>query len=594
MKRSLFFKIFFSYLVVIAFSFIVLSTFIKNEIQQVMTGQIVEELQTYAGLIDLSKTQFGLEQVRHIAYLSGSRVTLADVRGRVFADSEKDIAGLDNHLNRPEIQEARVRGKGKSVRFSQTLGVNMLYVAVTLHDKDQITGYVRLARPLHNVQNVIDQVYQTVFLTILIISIFSLILAILVSYQLAKPIRAMEQFTRKLRQGDLQGSILLNTSDETKTLADNINYLVEELQSKIRLANEEKSKLMTALTSIDEGVLIVNTHESIEMVSPSLIHILKEPYGKIAGKTLMEAFRNADLQRLFLKFRQSQETATGEITLGGLHPVILQVSISEIHGYPDEEKFMVVFHNVTRLKKLEQIRTDFIANVSHEIRTPLTAIIGYLETLQNGALESAEDARRFIDVMLRQAQRLHRLVEDLLTISKIELGEMEFHFEPILLSETVDHVISLLEAKAKEKKISMQNDLTRNLPPVKADRDRLCQILVNVLDNAVKFTGSGGRVTIDAEVQDNFVVLRIFDTGMGIPKEELQRLGERFYRVDKARSRELGGTGLGLSIVKHLMLVHGGKMEIDSRLGRGTSVSLFFPVSTMESSGQNGKKGNRI
>lgn len=594
MKRSLFFKIFFSYLVVIAFSFIVLSTFIKNEIQQVMTGQIVEELQTYAGLIDLSKTQFGLEQVRHIAYLSGSRVTLADVRGRVFADSEKDIAGLDNHLNRPEIQEARVRGKGKSVRFSQTLGVNMLYVAVTLHDKDQITGYVRLARPLHNVQNVIDQVYQTVFLTILIISIFSLILAILVSYQLAKPIRAMEQFTRKLRQGDLQGSILLNTSDETKTLADNINYLVEELQSKIRLANEEKSKLMTALTSIDEGVLIVNTHESIEMVSPSLIHILKEPYGKIAGKTLMEAFRNADLQRLFLKFRQSQETATGEITLGGLHPVILQVSISEIHGYPDEEKFMVVFHNVTRLKKLEQIRTDFIANVSHEIRTPLTAIIGYLETLQNGALESAEDARRFIDVMLRQAQRLHRLVEDLLTISKIELGEMEFHFEPILLSETVDHVISLLEAKAKEKKISMQNDLTRNLPPVKADRDRLCQILVNVLDNAVKFTGSGGRVTIDAEVQGNFVVLRIFDTGMGIPKEELQRLGERFYRVDKARSRELGGTGLGLSIVKHLMLVHGGKMEIDSRLGRGTSVSLFFPVSTMESSGQNGKKGNRI
>jgi len=593
-KRSLFFKIFFSYLVVIAFSFIVLSTFIKNEIQQVMTGQIVEELQTYAGLIDLSKTQFGLEQVRHIAYLSGSRVTLADVRGRVFADSEKDIAGLDNHLNRPEIQEARVRGKGKSVRFSQTLGVNMLYVAVTLHDKDQITGYVRLARPLHNVQNVIDQVYQTVFLTILIISIFSLILAILVSYQLAKPIRAMEQFTRKLRQGDLQGSILLNTSDETKTLADNINYLVEELQSKIRLANEEKSKLMTALTSIDEGVLIVNTHESIEMVSPSLIHILKEPYGKIAGKTLMEAFRNADLQRLFLKFRQSRETATGEITLGGLHPVILQVSISEIHGYPDEEKFMVVFHNVTRLKKLEQIRTDFIANVSHEIRTPLTAIIGYLETLQNGALESAEDARRFIDVMLRQAQRLHRLVEDLLTISKIELGEMEFHFEPILLSETVDHVISLLEAKAKEKKISMQNDLTRNLPPVKADRDRLCQILVNVLDNAVKFTGSGGRVTIDAEVQDNFVVLRIFDTGMGIPKEELQRLGERFYRVDKARSRELGGTGLGLSIVKHLMLVHGGKMEIDSRLGRGTSVSLFFPVSTMESSGQNGKKGNRI
>jgi len=227
---------------------------------------------------------------------------------------------------------------------------------------------------------------------------------------------------------------------------------------------------------------------------------------------------------------------------------------------------------------LERIRTDFVANVTHEIRTPLTAVIGYLETLQNGALENTEDARRFIDIILKQAQRLNRLVEDLMTISKIELGEIHFRFENVLLPDVIGSVLPLVEAKAQAKKIRIENMLPEKTPPVSADRDRLSQIFVNVLDNALKFTPEGGRVTLGAEEKEGYVVVTIDDTGAGIPREEIQRLGERFYRVDKARSRDLGGTGLGLSIVKHLMLAHGGKMEIESQLGRGTKVSLFFPM----------------
>jgi two-component system, OmpR family, phosphate regulon sensor histidine kinase PhoR len=389
----------------------------------------------------------------------------------------------------------------------------------------------------------------------------------------------MERFTERLRQGHPVGTIFLETSDETEKLADNINYLVEELQSQIRLANEEKSKLMTAFTSMTEGVLILNAEEKIEFVNQALSDILSEQYGDINGKTLMEAFRDVELQKAFLKFKEKNNTVIDEIALGSsIDPVILSVSISSVHNYPGEEKVMVVFHDVTRLKKLEKIRVDFVANVTHEIRTPLTAIIGYLETINAGAINNTDDVKRFIDISLKQARRLNRLVEDLLVISKVELGEIKLNFEKVSLRDVFVSAMPLVEAKAKLKKINIQNNLQENLPDILADRDRLTQILVNVLDNAVKFTPDDGSIIIDAGPKDNYEVVEISDSGIGIPKEEVQRLGERFYRVDRSRSRDLGGTGLGLSIVKHLMIAHGGRMEIESQLGRGTKVSLFFPV----------------
>ena len=578
MKRNLFLKILFSYLVIVCLSFFILDLLIKDEIKKVMTGKIESELFAYAELIDLSSAQIMSEQLKQIARISSSRVTLVDAQGKVFADSEKDVVQLENHFNRPELQEARLKGKGKSIRFSQSIGVDMLYVAIPMKSKSQITGYIRLARPLHDVQNVIEKIYQSIFLAMMIVAVISLFIALIFSYRLASPIRALERFTERLRQGHPVGAIFLETSDETKMLADNINYLVDELRSQIRLANEEKSKLMTAFTSITEGVLILNAEEKIEFVSQALSNMLAEQYGDINGKTLMEAFLNADLQKSFLKFKETHAAILEEVTLGSVDPVIVSVSISSVHNYPGEEKVMVVFHDVTRLKKLEKIRVDFVANVTHEIRTPLTAIIGYLETIKAGAINNIDDVKRFIDISLKQARRLNRLVEDLLVISKIELGEIKLHFEAVSVRDVFLGAIPLFEVKAGLKKIKIQNNLKENIPHILADRDRLTQILVNVLDNAIKFTPEDGSIFIDAGEKDNHIALTITDTGIGIPKEEVQRLGERFYRVDRSRSRDLGGTGLGLSIVKHLMIAHGGRMEIESQLGRGTKVSLFFPV----------------
>ncbi len=582
MRRSLFLKIFGTYLAIIVVSFSVLSLFIRDEMKEVMTDQIKGQLLTYAELVDLGSTSTISGQIVQIARISGARVTLIDAAGDVLADSEKKVEELENHFNRPEIRESRLKGRGYATRYSTTAAVDMLYVAVPVKSGQEITGYVRLARPLYDVHNTIKNLYNSFLLTMLIVAVLSLIIALLFSRRLAAPIKAMERFTERLRGGDTSGTILINTSDETKTLAENINYLVEELNSKIRLANEESGKLVTAFASMTEGVMILDAADRIEVINQAMNNILAMRFGDVTGKTLIEVSRNVDLQKAFLKFKQTRESVSQEITLGSRQPVMLTVSISGIKGDKDSEKTMIVFHDVTRLKKLERLRADFVANVTHEIRTPLTAILGYLETIRDGAIENPEEARKFIDIILKHARRLNRLVEDLLTISKIELGEIKFNFENASLADAVNNVLPLMEPKARLKNIAFTNLVGEKVPLIKADKDRLAQIFVNILDNAVKFTPENGKVNVDAREADGYVVTTISDTGIGIPKEEIERLGERFYRVDKNRSRELGGTGLGLSIVKHLMIAHGGKMEITSQLGQGTKVLLFFPLGKID------------
>lgn len=582
MKKNLFYKIFFSYLVIISLSFLLLDLFLREEVEKNLTSQIETEMMSYAKIIDLSPREKVTEQIGEMANISNCRVTLIDARGKVFADSEKDVTQMENHSNRPEVQEARLKGSGISVRFSSSLNIDMLYVAVTIRNGEKINGYVRLARPLHDVQKVIQKMYESILGASAIAVIVSLLIALFISYRLAEPIRAMERFTEKLRQGEPVGAILLNTADETKKLADNINFLVEELKDKIRIANEEKSKLMTALTSMTEGVLIINAQGLIEFVSPVLGDMLSVRYEDVFGKTLMEAFRSAELQKILTEFKRTGENITREITLDMAEVVILNVSVSAVHGYPQEDKTMIVFHDVTRLKKLEKVKEDFVANVTHEIRTPLTAIIGYLETIKNGAIVNIDETKKFVDIILNQAERLNRLVEDLLTLSHIELKELKFNFENVSINAAITNVISLVETKAKEKKITIHNNVRENFPMIRADKDKLTQIFVNILDNAVKFTPESGRITIAAKEADAYTAVSISDTGIGVPRDEIQRLGERFYRVDRSRSRDLGGTGLGLSIVKHLMIAHGGRMEIESELGRGTTVFLLFPLAKKE------------
>jgi two-component system phosphate regulon sensor histidine kinase PhoR len=579
MKSRLFLKVFGAYLLVGILSLSIIALLVRQEIRKTVTAEIEEELKAYAGIMELSSRKDIEAKIHQLAALSRSRVTLIDTAGRVLADSELSIDKMEKHFNRPEIEEARFRGKGSAIRYSRTAGMDMLYVAIPLKGEREKGGYVRLARPLHEVKRQTDTLFSTFLIAMVIVFPLSLILAFFFSYRLASPISVMEQFTERLRKGDVSGTLLIKTSDEMKQLAENINYLVAELQEKIKTANEEKAKLIAAFASMTEGVLVLDQDDRIEIFNRAFRRMIASRYGDVVGKTLIEAFRNIELQNAFDRFKKEGGPVTREISLGETQPIILDASVSAIPGPAGEEKTMIVFHDVTRLKRLERVRADFVANVTHEIRTPLTAILGFIETLREGALEEKETARKFLEIIDRHARRLDRLVEDLLVISDIELGEMSFFFESVSLQGIVANVLPLILGGAEKKQITVRSDIPEDLLPIRADRDRLVQIFLNVLDNAVKFTPERGVINVTAsEDESDYVVIRISDTGIGIPHDELSRVGERFYRVDKTRSRELGGTGLGLSIVKHLMAAHNGRMEIESQTGRGTTVSLFFPV----------------
>ena len=577
MKNRLLLKTFGTYLIIVLLTVGFFYLLIWQEIRKSTPDKAAAELLGYAGIIDLSSRKDIESETAKLAGISHARVTLIDEKGKVLADSESNPTAMENHFDRPEIQEARLKGKGTAIRYSRTLGIDMLYVALPIRLNHSITGYVRLARPLYEVRHETDKLYRSILIAILIMLVPALLMALMFAYRLTSPILQMEKFTDDLRQGRQPGTLILRKGSEMRQLAENLNYLVEELRNQIRSANEEKEKLTAAFSSMNEGVLVLDHEGRIESFNRIFSEMLHSRQDSIIGKTLIEAFRHVELQRALEHFKETGEVLTEEITVNEPVPRALNVSISRIHG--TEGKTILVFHDVTRLKKLERMRVDFVANVTHEIKTPLTAILGFVETLQEGAIDEKETAMRFLGIIDKHARRLNRLLEDLLTISNIELGEVNLIFESVALSGIAESVLNIVSPGAEAKNLVLENAIPEGLPFIRADRDRLVQILLNILDNAVKFTPDAGKVSITAaDERDGTVVVRVTDTGLGIPTDEISRLGERFYRVDRTRSRELGGTGLGLSIVKHLMAVHGGRMEIQSRLGFGTTVSLWFPV----------------
>ncbi|MEA1971605.1 MAG: ATP-binding protein [Thermodesulfobacteriota bacterium] len=581
MKNSLFYKVFGTYLVITLIAMVVVGFYATGQIKSRLMERIEIELTSYAQMIDINLSQSEIiSEINSLSKISNARITLIDSEGVVLADSDGQASGMDNHLNRPEIQEARVKGKGRSIRFSRTLGMNTLYVALPIKEGPRIRGYIRLARSLAEVRHYVTEINVLILQSFLIVGFLSFLIAFVFTARLVSPIQEMEQFTERLREGEDPGSLMIGSSDETGRLARNINYMVVELKEKIQSANEEKCKLESVFASMENGILVLDTDDRIEATNDTSKNILDVRSHDIAGKTPLEAFRNIELQKALDNFKETGTPISREIVLRERNFTVLDVTISPIHGLPKgEEKTMIALHDVTRLKRLEEARADFVANVTHEIKTPLTAILGFIETLEEGAIDEKETARKFLQIIHKHAERLNRLVDDLLVISAAELGEMSFSFENVSLDGVIENVLPVIETRASEKGLDLEKEIPDDLPLIWGDRDRLHQILLNVLDNAVKFTPDAGKILIKTlDGKDGNIYVKISDTGIGIPKSEIPRLGERFYRVDKARSRELGGTGLGLSIVKHLMTAHGGRIEIESQLGKGTTVSLIFPT----------------
>lgn len=580
MKLRLFHKFFFAFLAVGIAVVAIAGFLIERELRTYLTALIDDEIAAEAQIIALMPAGEIAKHAGVLAERARARVTLIDATGRVTADSERDNREMDNHLTRPEIEEARLKDVGKAIRYSLTLKKDMIYVAVPLREGSHTTGYIRLSRPLTEISLVTYGMGKTFFAIMLAIVAVSLTIALLFSLKMLFPIRGLAAFAGQVRTGNITGVLRIDSRDEIGQLAESINEMVAALQEKIQMADAEKRKLESVFSNMSEGVVVLDAENRIESFNQGMEEMTGRSHGDVTGKTLLEAFRNIPLHDALKRFEATREKAVQEITLGDENPVVMDVTISAVQDEDGgERKTMLVFHDVTRLKKLERIRTDFVANVTHEIRTPLTAIIGFVETLQQGAVDDRGKALEFLHTIHENAERLDRLVDDLLTLAGIESGETNFHLERLTIEDALGQALAVVAERISDKKLQFLKEIGQDLPPIRADRDRLTQILLNILDNAVKFTPEGGMITVTASPgAEEDLVVRIADTGIGISKGEIPRLGERFYRTDKTRSRGLGGTGLGLSIVKHLMKAHRGRMTIESALGRGTTVSLHFPI----------------
>ncbi len=417
--------------------------------------------------------------------------------------------------------------------------------------------------------------------TILTGLIFSLIAAFITGSILASritgPIKKMIDASRRFSTGDLGYRILRYPKDELGELAMTLNAMARVLENKMKEAESQNQKLAAIFSGMIEGVIVVDGSARIVSMNPAVEKLFGVTSRETEGRLFLESIRNNDINNIICMALKNGRTASGELDL--VHPVrkIFQINATPIFANDSINGALVVIHDITELKRLEKVRSDFVANVSHELKTPLTSIKGFAETLLDGALDDRENNRNFIKIIETHATRLNSLVDDLLSLSRLESDAISLHREKFELKNEIEQIILGFGSQLAEKNVNIYYDLLPQLS-ITADRQRICQVLTNLIDNAIKFNKPGGSVKILGETADGAIRITVEDTGAGIPEKDLTRVFERFYRVDKARSRDLGGTGLGLSIVRHIVELHGGTVGVDSTEGLGSRFWFTIPA----------------
>ena len=507
------------------------------------------------------------------------RVTIIGLDGTVLGDSdlnEVELKKVENHLHRPEVQQALHSGIGGSRRFSATVKKKMLYVATT-YGKDSTQGIIRLSIPLSEIELISNRLKKTLAFSLLLAFILVIIISFLALWLISEPLNKISLAAREIAQGNFSKKIQIFSNDEIGDLADAFNYMSKQIKFRLEELNLSRSRLEAVFLSMLEGVMVVDAKGVIILMNQALKDILLIKDNP-AGRRPIEVVRNIEIQEIVdCVLKQKHKVEIREISVLAPDEKILLVHATSVIREAKIEGAVLVFHDITNLRRLEKIRQDFVANVSHELRTPIASIKGYAETLLEGALEDKENARDFLKIIYSDSDRLARLVEDILDLSKIESGKFKMSLRPCKIKPLIERVVSGLAKQAKDKSISIKIDVSKDLPLVYADEIRIAQVLLNLIDNAIKYNKEAGTVTISAKDKGKFVQIDISDTGIGIPEKDLPRLFERFYRVDKARSRELGGTGLGLSIVKHIVSAHNGEVYVQSVLSQGSTFSFTLP-----------------
>ncbi|HXG49887.1 MAG TPA: ATP-binding protein [candidate division Zixibacteria bacterium] len=594
-NNSLAFKFFFSYFVVTLLLFagfyLYSAPLLRRFYVSHLSLRMEQEGRVLARVLPPRPDPGSLDaEARRLGRELRARVTVIAPDGRVLGDSDEPSQTMENHAFRPEVIEALRSGAGAATRYSTTVRYQMLYQAVRDGSGAQ-ARIIRIAMPLSDVESVIASVRRTLLLGLLAVSGLGLLLALGFSRLLGRRIKRLVDFSLELARGSFpQNFFSRGRNDEIDVLEQHLSEMSASIRDHFEQLVAEKEKIASILRCMVEGVLVLDRNGNILLINEPAARMLHAETGRdLAGTSVLELSRRPELLAIVrgaLGFDFERGLYSRELELKDGCWVRVNAT-GLLNGRGAVLGSILVFHDITELKRLEAVRSDFVANVSHELRTPLTAIRGYVETLLRSPPADPEVARTFLGIVDRHSERLSRLTEELLILADLESGKMRIARRPIDVAQLIQRALEVFADRASKKNVGLEHRLEPDLPPVLGDLDRLEQVLINLIDNAIKYTDAGGEIVVSAARArgEDRIEIAVADTGCGIPEQDLPRITERFYRVDKARSRELGGTGLGLAIVKHIVQALDGRLRIESAVRKGTTVRVDLPAATQRNRG---------
>ena len=500
------------------------------------------------------------------------RVTIIDKDGVVLGDSEEDPATMENHAHRPEVIVALSGKTGSSIRYSDTLGFDMMYVASPIMVSSGIEGVARVSLPLTEINSYLGHINVTIIWVSLLAAVIGMILSLQLSKLTIEPVKKLTQMSRKIADGELDHEVQMASRDEVGELATAFNLMTSKIREMVNVITSERDRMGVILSNMGDGILVVDSDSRITTINRAaekMLHISKD---SVIGHSVAEKVREYELDEILQRCIETKKQQSGSLEVSATKQFLLVIATP----LEDEGGCLLLLQNLTELRRLEKVRRDFVSNISHELRTPIASVKALAESLQEGALDDPSVAKDFLARIDAETDKLTQMVQELGELASIESGEAPLRKEPVSIAEVIEQAVQRLKAQADRAGLGMDVGMPGDLPRVTADRDRIEQVLVNLIHNAIKFTPTGGNIRISAKSENSTVVISVADNGVGIPADDLTRIFERFYKADKARSG--GGTGLGLSISKHIVEAHGGRIWAESVEGQGSTFHFTLPL----------------
>jgi two-component system phosphate regulon sensor histidine kinase PhoR len=603
MKLSFSKKLTASYLFVVVVTLAFTGLWLTPRLKQAFLSQL-EKAMAAQGILVAQITNPSLAAIHTLGRELGCRITIINRDGTVLADSERSqaqIAQMENHLSRTEVQQALRLGLGEARRHSATLDQDMLYVAVPIRKttpspgrsrhttggladrlagtgEGNISGVVRIALPLTEVDRRIAGFQKDLLKAGGAALVVALLVAVFSVRRISQPLRELVQLAGAIGSGHRPPVSTIRARDEFGRLAQAFNDMAMRVEEKVGELSREHTQLNAILTSLVEGLVALDHQGRVLFLNPAAEKLFGVQSAEVKNRPFLEVLRHSPLNEILTRCLAEKRPVEKEVLIHAPSERVLSIHALPVDYGSGLVGVLASLHDLTELRKLENLRREFVANVSHELKTPLTSIKGYIETLLDGALEDPKHSRGFLQTIHQHAEHLGRLIDDILDLSAIEDHRVKYDFQAVSIAEVVDRIAKGLAPMAASQGVKVSLDLKANLPQVRADREKLAQIFMNLIDNAIKFNKKGGQVRISARPEGKVLQIQVEDTGMGIPSADLPRIFERFYRANKDRSHDIPGTGLGLAIVKHLVEAHQGTVEAESTLGKGTIFRFTLPL----------------